>query len=262
MKFYTFGDAAKPVFMTLPGTICYWSAVFEEYIDELTKHFYVVCVSYDGFDETEDTIYPDMPTEAKKIEQYVNQNLGGRVFCAYGCSLGGSYAAYLLQRRRIKLDHIILGSSDMDQASPFAARLESQLMVKIMHGILKNGALPAWMQKANEKKLQKYPEQRAYREKFISMFTTRDLSFVKKESVYNQFYSDLVTEIENGLIVPGSEIHVFYAQKMGEKYLDRYRMHFPAADIRPQNLQHEEMFVCHHDLWLREVYACCGITDE
>lgn len=259
MKFYTFGDDAKPVFMTLPGTICHWKLGFEEYIPELTKYFYVVCVSYDGFDETEDTVYPDMQSEAEKIEIYVKENLHGHVFCIYGCSLGGSYAAYLLQRRRIAIDHIILGSSDMDQASGFSARIQSRMVAGMMHGILKNGCLPGWMQRANEKKMRKHPETKEYREKFIALFTGTDMSFVKKESVYNQFYSDLVTEIQNGLDVPGSAIHVFYARKMGEKYLQRYQRHFPHADIRTQNMEHEEMFVCHPDLWLREVLSCCGI---
>jgi len=262
MKFYRFGNPEKPVFMTLPGTICHWKLGFEEYIPELTRYFHVVCVSYDGFDETEDTVYPDMPTEAGKIERYVNENFNGRVFCIYGCSLGGSYAAYLLQRRQIAIDHIILGSSDMDQASGFSARLQSRIVAGIMYGILKNGRLPGWMQRANEKKMQKHPETKEYREKFIALFTGANMSFVKKESVYNQFYSDLVTEIENGLQVLGSVIHVLYARKMGEKYLQRYRQHFPQADIRPQDMEHEEMFVCHHDLWLKEVLACCGIEQQ
>lgn len=259
MKFYTFGDTAKPVFMTLPGTICHWKSGFDAYISELTEHFCVICVSYDGFDETEDTIYPDMQSEAKKIEAYVRENLNGHVFCIYGCSLGGSYAAYLLQRRHIAIDHIIIGSSDMDQTSAFLAKMQCWLVTGILHGVLKNGCLPGWMQRVNEKKMQKHPETRVYREKFIALFTGADMSFVKKESVYNQFYSDLVTEIENGLDVSGSAIHVFYAQKMGEKYLKRYQQHFPHADIRIQNMEHEELFLCHHDLWLREVLSCCGI---
>lgn len=259
MKFYTFGDSTKPVFMTIPGTICHWKLGFEEYLPELTERFHVVCVSFDGFDETEDTIYPDMQTEAEKIERYVKERLNGHVFCIYGCSLGGSYAAYLLQRQQITIDHIILGSSDMDQAAGLSARLQSRLAAGIMHGILKRGRLPGWMQRLNEEKQRKHPESREYRERFIALFTGMDMSFVKKESVYNQFYSDLVTEIQNGLEIPGSAIHVFYARKMGGKYLQRYRAHFPHADIRPQNMEHEELFVCHHDLWLREVLVCCGM---
>lgn len=259
MKFYTFGDASKPVFMTLPGTMCYWSAIFGDYTEKLTEKFYVVMVSYDGFDETEDSVYPDMVTETERIEDYVKENLSGRIFCAYGCSLGGSYAAFLLQRRNIHIDHVIIGSSDMDEAEPFSAALQAKLIAGVGYGILQNGSLPGWMQKINEKKLQKHPESRAYRERFISLFTAHDMSFVKKESIYNQFYYDLVTKINKNISVAGSEVHVFYAKKMGAKYLDRYKAHFAEPDIREHNMEHEELFACHPEEWLKEVYACCGI---
>ena len=53
MKFYEFGDLNKPVIILLPGTCCYWKANFEKVIPFLAEDFRVVCVSYDGFDETE-----------------------------------------------------------------------------------------------------------------------------------------------------------------------------------------------------------------
>ena len=43
-------------------------------------------------------------------------------------------------------------------------------------------------------------------------------------SVKNQFYSDLVTKLDDGICVPGTKIHVFYSEKMGDKYLKRYRL--------------------------------------
>ena len=37
----------------------------------------MVCASYDGFDETEKTVFPDMQTETDKIEKYINENFRG-----------------------------------------------------------------------------------------------------------------------------------------------------------------------------------------
>ena len=259
MKFHTFGDPSKPAFMTLPGTICHWSAGFDTYREELQKFFYVVMVSYDGFDETEDTIYPDMPTEAERIERYVQDNLSGRVFCTYGCSLGGSFAAYLLARRRIRMDHIIIGSSDLDQASVLGASLQAALVSRILHGLLQSGKLPDWMQKRMDRSPE---EKRAYSEQFMKLLSSRDMSFVKKQSVRNQFYSDLVTPLPDKLEVPGSQIHVFYAKKMGEKYLGRYMRHFARPDIRTHDMEHEELFICHPDLWMAEVLDCCGMKEK
>lgn len=76
----------------------------------LEGSFYVVCVSYDGFDETEDTVFPDMITETKKIEKYIQKKFDGHTRAAYGCSLGGSFVGLLVQRKKIHIDHGILAA--------------------------------------------------------------------------------------------------------------------------------------------------------
>lgn len=48
----------------------------------MEKDYYVVCVSYDGFDEQEDTLFVDMITETQKIEEYVKANFNGTIFAA------------------------------------------------------------------------------------------------------------------------------------------------------------------------------------
>lgn len=45
--------AMNPVIFLFPGTCCHWRANLGEVIPLLEGSFYVVCVSYDGFDETE-----------------------------------------------------------------------------------------------------------------------------------------------------------------------------------------------------------------
>ena len=54
---------------------------------------------------------------------------------------------------------------------------------------------------------------------FVNMFgiDKGGSPWITKQSVYNQFYSDLVTKVQHGIDVPGTTIHVFYATKMGEK---------------------------------------------
>jgi hypothetical protein len=44
----------------------------------LEQDFYVACFSYDGFDETEDTVFPGMLEETEKIENYIRENFDGR----------------------------------------------------------------------------------------------------------------------------------------------------------------------------------------
>jgi pimeloyl-ACP methyl ester carboxylesterase len=256
MKFYTFGDKQKERILLLPGTCCHWKGNFGDVIHLLESDFYVICVSYDGFDETEDTTFPDMLTETEKIERYIQQNFDGHICVAYGCSLGGSFVGLLVQRNNIRIDHAILGSSDLDQSSPFSAKLKGRLVSKILYKIFQTGKLPGWMQKRLDKTT---PEERAYTEPMLKMFGvgSRDMAFVKKESIYNQFYSDLVTPLADDIDLPETKIHIFYATKMGEKYEKRYRQHFKNPDIRRHDLQHEELLVCQRSNWVAEILQCC-----
>ena len=76
MKFYEFGETDKPVIILLPVTCCHWKANFEEVIPLLEFDFRVGCVSYGGFDETEESIFPvQIKTESVvKIEIHTRKN--------------------------------------------------------------------------------------------------------------------------------------------------------------------------------------------
>ena len=91
MKIYTFGAEDAPVLLLLPGTCCHWKSNFGAVIPLLADSFRVLCVSYDGFDETEQTEFPTMLEETEKIEAYLKAHCGGHIRAAYGCSLGGSF---------------------------------------------------------------------------------------------------------------------------------------------------------------------------
>ncbi len=73
--------------------------------------------------------------------------------------------------------------------------------------------------------------------------------YVTKRSCKNQFYSDLITPLPDKIDVPGTEIHIFYALKMGEKYRVRYERHFAHLVIHEQDLQHEELLACYPEQW-------------
>ncbi|MCM1468515.1 MAG: alpha/beta hydrolase [Alistipes sp.] len=256
MKFYEFGNKNNPVILLLPGTCCHWEANFGTVIPFLEEEFYVVCISYDGFDETEDTVFRDMLTETEKIENYVRENYGGRVDAAYGCSMGGSFVGLLVQRGNIHISHAILGSSDLDQETGVSAKFKSWLIAKILSGMFRKGKLPGFMQRRLEKKP---ADERLYYDKMLGLFgvgSTR-MAFVKQKSIQNQFYSDLVTPVEDGIEAPGTVVHIFYAVKMGEEYLKRYHRHFKNPDIRRHEMQHEELLVCYPRQWAEEVGACC-----
>lgn len=242
----------------LPGTCCHWRANFGDVIPLLERSFHVVCVSYDGFDEREQSTFPDMLTETEKIEDYIQTQFHGRICAAYGCSLGGSFVGLLVQRKRIYIDHGILGSSDLDQSSGLTARLQARLVAQVLYGMFQKGKLPGFMEKQLK---QKSTEDRAYYEKMLAMFGMNGsrMSFVSKKSIRNQFYSDLVTPLEDGICVPGTTVHCFYAAKMGKRYLERYRKHFKDPVIHRYDGNHEELLVCCPEEWAEAVCQCCQI---
>ena len=163
MKFYTFGDRERPSILLLPGTCCHWRLNFGGVIPLLEQSFRVICVSYDGFDDTEDPVFPDMLTETAKIEAYLKEHFNGSIHVAYGCSLGGSFAGLLMQRSKVHIKHVILGSSDLDQDLVWKAKLKCRIAVPLLHKIVSTGEYPKALRGLMEKK------RTPYRDKFMEL---------------------------------------------------------------------------------------------
>ncbi|OOM14222.1 alpha/beta hydrolase [Clostridium saccharobutylicum] len=253
LKVYEFGNEEKPSIMLLPGTCYHWKNNFSKVIDLLTEDFFVVCVSYDGFDETENTEFPDMLTEVAKIEDYIRHRFNGKIHAVYGCSLGGSFVGLMVQRRKIYMNHGILGSSDLDQATKQIAAVKTKLMISFFYKMLHMGKVPRFIRK---RMLKKGGEEFTINGLRMMGIGGVDMSFVTKKSMKNQFYTDLITKIEDNIQVPGTTIHCFYAAKMGKKYKSRYEQHFRRPHIIEHNLLHEELLVCNPKEWVENIKSC------
>lgn len=255
MKIYTFGEKNAPVILLLPGTCCHWKSNFGHVIPLLQTDYRVLCVSYDGFDETEQSEFPTMLEETVKIEAYLKTHCNGHIRAAYGCSLGGSFVGLLAARKNIRMDYGILGSSDLNQASRLAARLQTALLIPLFYPLIRDGK---WKSRLLQKRMEtRAKEMPAYVHAFLEMFGGAR-PYVTKRSCKNQFYSDLITPLPDSIDVPGTEIHIFYAKKMGEKYRTRYQQHFAHPIIHEQDLQHEELLACQPGAWAKLVKNILG----
>lgn len=255
MKVYSFGEEHAPAILLLPGTCCHWKANFNKVIPLLADTFHVLCVSYDGFDETEHTEFPTMTEETEKIERYITEHCEGHIRAAYGCSLGGSFVGLLAARQNIHMDYGILGSSDLDQASVFWAKMQTNLLLPMIYPVIRDGK---FKNRFLQKRLEKIREEMGeYVRAFMEMLGSAR-PYVTKQSCKNQFYSDLITPLPDKINVPGTEIHIFYALKMGEKYRNRYEQHFAHPVIHEQNLQHEELLACYPEEWAKLVKNIAG----
>ena len=257
MQIHEFGNAQNPVILLLPGTCCFWKGNFGQVIDTLSRDFLVSVVAYTGFDENDTENFGTVTEEVEKIEEYVKKHYDGSVRAAYGCSLGGSLVGLLAARHNIHMQYGILGSSDLDQAGAFKASLLAAIMGKVIYPFIHNGYYTSeFMQKRYE---QQMADPDPYNRAFVGI-TGRDkydMSFISKESIKNQFASDLITplplQIDNG----ETEIHIFYAKKMGAKYLPRYQKHFKNPIIHEQDMRHEEFLGVYPKEWCELVKQIC-----
>ena len=260
VKAYAFGDKSKPAILLFPGTCCYWKTNFGHVLEGLQKYFYTVVISYSGFDDTEKTTFRSELEETQKIEAYIKRTFAGSIYAAYGCSLGGSFVSLLVARKQVHIDHAIIGSSDMDQAPKWLAKLETNLMIPLMYPLI-TGKGSGPMKKIFEKKMNDGKDRSDYIQKFMEIMGAKsgiDFSFISKESMKNQFCTDLYTKVGEQIEVPGTVIHVFYARKMGEKYRKRYEKYFAHPDIIEFDLRHEELLL-DADRWVSEVCKACGM---
>ncbi|MBR1797824.1 MAG: alpha/beta hydrolase [Clostridiales bacterium] len=253
MHIHEFGDNKKPVILLLPGTMCHWKGNYDKVIDTLKEDFLVAIVAYTGFDESDKEDYKSVTDEVAKIEDHVNANYGGHIRAAYGCSLGGTFVAHLTARHNIHMDYGIIGSSDLDQAGNFKANLMASLMVKVTYNFIHTGKYNSgFMQKRYEKQM---ADPDPYNKAFVGI-TGRDkydMSYISKESLKQQFKSDLVTPLPKNIENVETKIHVFYAKKMGDKYLDRYKTVFKDPVIHEQDMRHEEFLGVYPEQWCKLV---------
>lgn len=173
-----------------------------------------------------------MLTVTEKIEKYILENHSGRIDGAIGSSLGSSFVGQLIQRERVHLDHGIFGSPDLDQCGRFVAWFQSKLVVPLLTSFT-----------GSEKKRNKT------REKLKSFFLMNDKTADKfmecfatfnPESIKNEYYTDLLTHLNDDIYVKHTKVHFIYANKMGEKYLKRYKKYFRDPEIREFDMQHEQ----------------------
>jgi len=231
MQFDEIGNMAGKTLMLLPGTACDYQTNFGTVLERLGEKYHLVCVNYDGFDGSE-AIFPDMITVTVKIEQYIQDHFDGRLDGAIGSSLGSSFVGQLIQREQVHLDHGIFGSPDLDQSGKVSAWLQSKLVVPLLTGFTKNEK-----RRGKTRRLLKnfFEMNDDMADKFMDCF-----SKFSPESIKNEYYTDLLTWLRDDIHVDHTKFHFIYANKMGEKYLKRYRKYFRDPDIREFDMQHEQ----------------------
>ncbi len=231
MEFVEMGKQDGKTLMLLPGTACDYQTNFAAVLDRLGEKYHLICVNYDGFDGS-DLIFPDIITVTEKIETYIQNHFGGRLNGAIGSSLGSTFVGQLIQREKVHIDHGIFGSPDLDQSGKVSAWLHSKLVVPLLTSFTKSEKKKA---KTKEKLKNIFEMNDETADRFLDCF-----SRFKPESIRNEYYTDLLTWLKEDIHVEGTKVHFIYADKMGEKYLKRYKKYFRDPEIREFSMQHEQ----------------------
>ncbi len=247
MKIHKLGNKEKPTLMLLPGTFCDWYGNFKSVINLLENDFNLLLVSYSGFEKYDNLEFTSILNEVEKIEDYIIENHNGYIDAIYGSSLGGSLASHIVNRNRIKCKSVILGSSDLDQSSKIGAFFKTKLVVSFTYPIIISGKINS--------KLTKFifrNESKASIDKLITVLGGKR-EWVSKKSCINQFKSDLITKLPTNIDNKETSIYIFYAMKMGSKYLDRYKKYFLKPIIYKQNYKHEELLNFYPEIWTKTI---------
>ena len=230
MTFTELGTQNERILMLLPGTCCDWETNFSTVVKPLSQKYRLVCVNYDGFDGS-DAVFSTIIEQVEKIEAHILERFGGKVHGALGSSLGGSLVAQLVLRKKIHIDHAIMGSSDFDQSGTLLAHLQTALMYPLLSGAAKKNRNGERMRRLL---LSFFEMSEETAEKFMACFAR-----FKPESILNEYYTDLITCLPKKISVPRTKVHIIYALKMGKKYGRRYKTYFENPDIREFAMQHE-----------------------
>ena len=141
MKCYEFGINHPKTILCLPGNFM-THRQFEHLVPLLEKEYHVATVSFDGYDETGETIYTTGREQAEKLVKYIQEHLGGRVDLVYAESLGSIPAAWLTRYDEIQIGGVILSGAEYMNYGIFnslAINTFAPMTYKLMKKIISSG---------------------------------------------------------------------------------------------------------------------------
>ena len=110
MIFNAYGDKSLPALMLIHGMantaqLCYGRII--PYLDE----YHVILCEVDGHTDKETGLFISIEDCCEKIEQYVVQNLNGKMYGLAGFSMGATIAVELITRNNIEMKKVILDAA-------------------------------------------------------------------------------------------------------------------------------------------------------
>jgi len=97
MKFRTFGNKEnKSVMLLHGGGLSWWS--LQSHIDALEANYYVIAATIDGHGDDAETTFTTIENCADKIIEYINSDLGGKIYAIGGLSIGAQISVEVIRK--------------------------------------------------------------------------------------------------------------------------------------------------------------------
>lgn len=253
MKFYEYGKENKTTIMCLPGNFM-THRQFEKIVPMLEDEYHVITVSFDGYDETGETVYTTAKEQAEKLAIFIRENLDGKIDLVYAESLGSIPAAWLTRIKDIQIGGVILSGAEYMNYGVFnklAIGMFAPMTYKLMNKIIKTGEVkfPKFLLIKMGISNDTFKPMLKQACQDLTLETTK-ATFWEAVKMYPKYMSTWKPN-------PNVRIACWYGEKEMnmKKAIKNLKRAFPNIEIRPfKGLGHGEI-MAHESLLVRELKA-------
>ncbi len=130
MLFNEFGLKENPAVLLMHGMLQDWHSLWEV-LKPLEEKYRVIVPAMDGmYDNSPD--FTSFADQCRQIEEFVNENYGGKLRGVYGLSQGATVMSELLARNNIKIDIAVLDGVYVAHQGKLAAYFVLKIYPKML----------------------------------------------------------------------------------------------------------------------------------
>ncbi|MBO6129419.1 MAG: alpha/beta hydrolase [Pseudobutyrivibrio sp.] len=109
MNFLTYGDKSKQSILFIHGMASTALLCYEPLLEKL-NNYYVILAEVDGHSDNLGEL-ESLADNCTEIEQFIIENLDGKIYCLSGFSMGGTMAVEIVGRGNVKISKLLLDAA-------------------------------------------------------------------------------------------------------------------------------------------------------